>query len=232
MTSGRSPEDADMLAAEYALGLLSGDELTEARTLLAEDRDFARSVADWEVRLASLAEDLPPETPRPAVKTELLATLFPEPTRGSFWQGTRIWQAVSALSLLALAGFVLFDDDGVPETGGPLYSAEIAAEAGDFRVIALVDKSSEEVILTRTQGAAPEGRILQVWAHGPGEPAMSVGLWPDGETVRLPLPPTIAAVEGVLTLGVSEEPPGGSPTGSPSGRVFGTVDIPDVSGRF
>jgi anti-sigma-K factor RskA len=46
------------------------------------------------------------------------------------------------------------------------------------------------------------------------------------------MPPTIAEVRGVLTLGVSEEPPGGSPTGSPSGRVFGTVDIPGVTDVF
>jgi anti-sigma-K factor RskA len=48
--------------------------------------------------------------------------------------------------------------------------------------------------------------------------------------VALALPPEIAAVRGTLTLGISEEPPGGSPTGRPSGRVFGTVDIPGVTG--
>ena len=62
--------------------------------------------------------------------------------------------------------------------------------------MAVVDKSTDEIFLTRTRGAAPEGRILQVWAHGPGEPAMSVGLWPEGDTIRLPMPETIAAVEG------------------------------------
>ena len=41
------------------------------------------------------------------------------------------------------------------------------------------------------------------------------------------MPQTIAAVEGVLTLGVSEEPPGGSVTGSPSGRVFGNFSLDD-----
>ncbi len=232
MTSERPPEDADLLAAEFALGLLTGDDLDEARRLVSEDRAFARSVADWEVRLAALAEDLPAEPPRTSVKEALLARLFPEPARAPFWHGSRVWQAVSALCLLALAAFVLTDFAGRTGPEGPLYSAEIVAEEGDFRVVAVLDKSTDEVILTRTAGAAPDGRILQVWAHGEGEPAMSVGLWPDGESVRLPMPPTIAAVEGVLTLGVSEEPPGGSPTGSPSGRVFGTVDIPGVSGTF
>lgn len=152
----------------------------------------------------------------------------PEPGRASFWRGAGIWQALSALSVLLLAGFLLFGFQGRTGADGPLYTAEIVAEAGDFRVIAVVDKTTDEVFLTRTRGEAPLGRILQVWAHGLGEPAMSVGLWPEGDTIRLPMPQAIAAVKGVLTIGVSEEPPGGSPTGSPSGRVFGTVDIPGV----
>ena len=112
---------------------------------------------------------------------------------------------------------------------GPLYTAKIAAEAGDFRVVSVVDKSTNEMFLTRTAGAAPESSILQVWAHGEGAPAISVGLWPEGDTIRLAMSQTIAAVQGVLKLGVSEEPAGGSPTGSPSGRVYGTLDIPNVT---
>lgn len=105
----------------------------------------------------------------------------------------------------------------------PLYTAEIVAKAGDFRVVSVVDKLADVVVLTRTQGRAPAGRILEVWAHGPNAPAESVGLWPEGDVV--PLPARIAAVEGVLTIDICEEPPAGSPTGSPSGRVFGTLAL-------
>ena len=228
MTSRRTPEEEDMLAAEYALGLLTGDGLDEARRLVSTDAGFARAVTGWEVRLSALAEALPAAEPGADVKKALLAEVFPEPERASFGRGAGIWKALSALSVLLLAGFLLFDFQGRTGADGPLYTAEIVAAAGDFRVVAVVDKTTDEVFLTRTRGEAPAGRILQVWAHGLGEPAMSVGLWPKGDTIRLPMPQTIAAVEGVLTIGVSEEPPGGSPTGSPSGRVFGTVDIPGV----
>ena len=220
----------DMLAAEYALGLLDGDERAAARARLSSDPAFARDVAFWEDRLAGLAAELPSEAPSPRAKAALMTRLFPEPERPSFWRRTGLWQLLAA-GAVAVAAFAFLVDAPAPVDAPTttLYSGEIVSEAGDFRVVALVDKARDEVILTRTAGAAPEGRILQVWAHGPGEPALSVGLWPEGETVRLPLPPTIAAVRGTLTLGVSEEPPGGSPTGSPSGRVFGTVDIPGVA---
>ncbi|WP_281967929.1 anti-sigma factor [Roseovarius nanhaiticus] len=219
----------EMLAAEYAIGLLTGTEQSEARQRAATEPAFARQVTEWEGRLAQMA-DLDPVAPRAAVRTALLARLFPAPVRTPFWQRLGLWQALSGGALAALIAVAVTLWQPVPPEGsGPLYSAQIASEEGDFRVVAVVDKIRDEVILTRTQGAAPEGRILQVWAHGPDKPAQSVGLWPAGETVRLALPPEIAAVRGTLTLGVSEEPPGGSPSGSPSGRVFGTVDIPNVT---
>lgn len=228
MTGDDLHNDDHLLAAEYVLGLLSDDEATAARQRAATDHAFAQSVTAWEIRFADLAEEIAPEVPSAASKRALLSRMFPEPAPLGFWQRTWVWQAASALCLLVLAIFFLADFGRQTGPDRPLYTAEIVAEAGDFRVIAVVDKSTNEVILTRTAGSAPEGRILQVWAHGEGEPAISVGLWPEGDSVRLPMPPTIAAVRGVLTLGVSEEPPGGSPTGSPSGRVFGTVDIPGI----
>jgi anti-sigma-K factor RskA len=231
MTSDLTPAERDALAGEYALGLLTGDEHRQAHHLAATDSDFAQLVTGWEIRLAQLADDLVPEHPSAASKKALFAKLFPSPKPVSIWQRVWVWQTAAALSLLLLAFGVVSGFGSQPTATGPLYTAEIVSDAADFRVVAVVDKSTNEVFLTRTAGAAPEGRILQVWAHGEGAPAISVGLWPQGDTVRLPMPQTIAEVEGILTLGVSEEPPGGSPTGSPSGRVFGTVDIPGVTGR-
>ena len=225
MSSEIPEEDDDLLAAEMALGLLEGEALAEASARAESDPAFAASVAGWEMRLAELAEAMDDVRPPPSAKDALLAELFPEERRVPVWRRAWPWQALAGvMAVLALALFVSVWPRS--EGGGPLRTAQIASAEGDFRVVAVVDGGRGEVILTRTAGAAPEGRILQVWAHGPGEPAQSVGLWPDGESVRLALPAEIAAVRGTLTLGVSEEPPGGSPTGSPSGRVFGTVDIP------
>lgn len=221
-------EDDDILAAELALGLLDEAERQTARERAARDPDFAGSVRSWEARLSHMA-DLPPVDVPSSVKSALMAELFPATKKHPLWARIGFWQvltggAMAAVLILALALPTLRDTPA----WGPLYTAEIASDIGDFRVVAVVDKARDEVILTRTAGAAPDGRILQVWAHGPDEPAESVGLWPSGESVRLPLPANIAAVRGTLTLGVSEEPPGGSTTGSPSGRVFGTVDIPNI----
>lgn len=222
-------EEDDMLAAEYVMGVLGKVEQDAVRMRASSDPPFALKVWEWETHLSQMA-DLDPIDPPVALKNTILKQLFGETEKVSLWHRLGLWRALSGglvAALLLLTALVL--QPLVKDTTGPLYTAEIASEAGDFRVIAVVDKIRNEVILTRTDGAAPSGRILQVWAHGPDKPAQSVGLWPEGATVRLSLPSEIAAVQGTLTLGVSEEPPGGSLTGLPSGRVFGTVDIPDVS---
>lgn len=221
-------EDDDALAAEYALRLLEGDELSKVQRRLMDDRAFAKLVVDWEIRLSAIADELSPVPPKASTKSALERRLFGTNAPKPFWQNLWLWQGIAALSILALVMVNLTDIGPKKGPVGPLYTAEIVSDAGDFRVVAVVDKSRNEVIMTRTAGAASEGRILQVWAHGPDAPAISVGLWPEGESVRLPMPPVIAAVTDVLTLGVSEEPPGGSTTGSPSGRVFGTVDIAGI----
>ena len=226
MTQDQLPEDDNMLAAEYVLGLLEGADLERAKSRLATDRAFVQLVSGWEAEFVTLTDTLEPQQPPAALKAALLARMFPQAPRAPWWQRVWLWQAVSAAFLVVLA-FLFITPLSTPS--GPLYTAEITAAEGDFRVIAVVDKAANEVILTKLSGTAPAGRILQVWAHGPDAPALSVGLWPEGDTARLPLPPIIAAVRGTLTLGISEEPPGGSPSGSPSGRVFGTDDIRNAS---
>ncbi|WP_371154811.1 anti-sigma factor domain-containing protein [Jannaschia sp. 2305UL9-9] len=223
------PVDDDLRAAEHALHLLEGDARAAADRDMLDDPSFRAAVHRWERDLATFADDLAPMTPPAHLRRALHDRLFPEAAKQPFWRRTRLWQGLTLAAAVAIVGLILLPSlTQVPATG-PVYSAEIVAAEGDFRVVAVVDKVADVIVLTRTEGAAPPGRILQVWAHGPDAPATSVGLWPEGDVVRLPLTPTIAAVEGVLTIGVSEEPPGGSPTGSPSGRVFGTVDIPGVA---
>ena len=55
--------DRDLLAAEYVLGSLEGDERREAERLLAGDPAFARSVAAWQQRLTPLAAHVAPVAP-------------------------------------------------------------------------------------------------------------------------------------------------------------------------
>ena len=59
--------DDELLAAEYALGVLSGAERSAAEQRVARDHGFARLVAEWEQRLAPWAAEIADVVPPPQV---------------------------------------------------------------------------------------------------------------------------------------------------------------------
>lgn len=67
--------EAESLAGDYALGTLSGAELTEFEAMLAQDPALRRHVAAWERRLTPLATVLPEATPRPELWDAIEAAL-------------------------------------------------------------------------------------------------------------------------------------------------------------
>lgn len=217
----------DMLAAEYAIGLLQNDEMHEVRLRTLYDREFALRVSAWEQYLVQLVDFIPVQPPS-TLRAKILAEMFEEkPQVIPLWQRLGLWQAITggALALSALLGLFLFQE-AKHQTSSTVSASEIVSSTGDFRVLALLDKADNAVVLTQTLGGPSPGRVLEVWAHGPNQPARSLGLWLEGENARFMLPDEIADTLGELTLGVSEEAPGGSRIGSPSGRVFGTTNIP------
>ena len=71
------PEDGDdLLAAEYVLGVLDVSARRAAEARVADDRAFARMVADWQNRLSPLDDEYATVTPPPMVKAALDKRLF------------------------------------------------------------------------------------------------------------------------------------------------------------
>lgn len=68
------PED-ELLAAEYALGVLDGIDRAAAERRVARDRGFARQVASWEQRLAPWAAEIPEMLPPPHVWDRIAGAL-------------------------------------------------------------------------------------------------------------------------------------------------------------
>ena len=53
----------ELLAAEFVLGLLEGEDLLAARARAKSDAAFAEEIAIWQDRLAPLADTIAPRTP-------------------------------------------------------------------------------------------------------------------------------------------------------------------------
>lgn len=75
----------------------------------------------------------------------------------------------------------------------------------------------------------PAGRIAQLWTIGGDGTPRSLGLLPGGATPRLTVQPDARGrLAGGVTLAISIEPAGGSPTGLPTGPVIATGPLSPV----
>lgn len=217
-----TPEDR-ALAAEYVLRLLGPDARADFESRLTYSRVLRDEVAAWEAQFAAMAEaEVAAVAPRPTAKAALMRGLFSEspPLRPRWWQRAILWQGttVAALALAVGLGVMVMQRPGAP---APLLVGEIAAGDDSLRILVLYDGADGSLRLTRTDGVAPAGRVLELWAlTAPDAPAVSLGLLDDAGQGVAEIPPRLRDAAGDLTLAISEEPPGGSPTGQPTGQVL------------
>ena len=65
----------ELLAAEFVLGLLEGEDLLAARARAQSDATFAEKITYWQDRLAPLADTIAPRTPRAELWPRIEAAL-------------------------------------------------------------------------------------------------------------------------------------------------------------
>lgn len=223
------PED-ELLAAEYALGVLAGPDRAAAERRIARERGFAALVAEWEQRLAPWAAEVPEVIPEPQVWERIIAAL-PQTqrgqtqghlTQGGLWQSLAFWRgltfATGALAAACLAAVIYL---GVLPQQQPLV-AMIEGD-GHRHFVATVDVKRGTVAVVPAAFSADATRVPELWLIPSDGKPRPVGLLRADRAVTLPLSGDLAAlVTGKAVLAVSLEPPGGSPTGLPTGPVIGT----------
>ncbi len=218
----------DALAAEYALGVLNADERARVAERVRRDAAFARLVSGWDARLSGLNDGFAEVEPPPAVKAAIDRRLFggadvpSHATAPSIWSSLAFWRFVSGASLAAAAllAFFMLRSPLPPEAGDSLV-AYLAAEQSEDRFVAYYDEDANELRITQVTGSRPLDKDHELWLIGDDKEAISLGLV--GRTGEKA--PFVAAnlrdkfAEGV-TLAVTLEPEGGSPTGVATGPVI------------
>ena len=217
-----TPHDDDLLAAEMVLGLSSDDDMIAARRRVATERDFADRVVFWQERLTAMTDGIDPVSPPARVKKKLMAQVFPK-QRVSILQRLWVWQGVAMASLL-FAGYLgvqLLEINTRPGGDQPtVLAAQLVSDTSPLQVLAVVEPIKHEIALRRVSGSANEGRVLELWAILPDQAPVSLGVLPDSETTRVAIPPSWRDQTAQMTLAISDEPIGGSPTGAPTGDVL------------
>ena len=131
--AGSDPIDEhDLLAAEYALGVLEGADRARAEGLIKQSPAFAARVAAWEARLSPLADEIDAVAP-PNLMPKIEARLFGAPKLRRWfamptgWLGGLIGTgAMAALSVVVLALLLNFGGTA-PQT--PIQTATLWPKA-------------------------------------------------------------------------------------------------------
>ena len=226
---------ADTLAASFVAGTLRGAARRRFENLLVSHPALRAAVTDWQARLMPLTAVVGPVAPPPQVWAAIERRLWPAAAAAAtsaattaaapWWHGLGFWRAASGLATVAAVGLsVLLLNPAAQappvvvvlqgtEAGGPALTSFVASVSADGR--ALVARPIQPVALAAD-------RVLELWAVPPQGAPRSLGLVSAaGVTVirREKLPLALLDGRNTAALAVSVEPPGGSPTGTPTGPV-------------
>ena len=225
-----TPSDREHLAADYALGLLDGAELAEARALERSDAAFRAEVAAWLGRLAPMLDEVeavkPPATALAAIERHIAP---PAPSNViDINRRLNRWKAFAATASAIAASLALVLVTRPPNQVAPVAPpaapmvAAIGGEQGAAMIASWSADSRSLVVIPAKAVPAPAGRTHELWLIAADGVPKSMGVMPDG-TMRMTVPmPMAARLADGVTLAVSEEPLGGSPTGLPTGPVIAT----------
>jgi len=225
MDYGRQ-ERADALAAQYVAGTLRGGARRRFETLLPSHPALRGAVADWQARLLPLTAVLTPEAPPAHTWARIEQRLWPAPVAADvpWWRGLAFWRTASGLATVAAVSLGLLL--GNPPDAQPPVMVVLQSTGGDPSVAGSVVASFSAdgravVAQPLTRVAVKPDRALELWwAPATGKPKSLGLISADGATVlsRGQLPGGLKGSQ-IDHMAVSVEPPGGSPTGQPTGPV-------------
>jgi anti-sigma-K factor RskA len=228
------PED-DMLAAEYALGVLDPGERAAVAARRQRETILAEAISAWERRLAPLAEAAPEIASArdflPEIEARIRA-LSPRNTRSpgvdpvvelkarlARWRASAI--AASVVAALVLAGSVGRE---VMRPAAPHEFVAVLQKSPDAPAFAIsVNIDTREFTVRPVAAEAPVGKAYELWIIEAklGAPR-SLGIIDSAAITHADrLRPFAPEIVADATYAVTVEPPGGSPTGAPtSAPVF------------
>ncbi len=229
MSTQEDHSDDIALAGEYVLHLLEDAERTAFERRLADEPALRDLMREWDAQVVALADGIAPLVPPAAVKARLHKTLFPETAekRGGIWNWLAGGLVAAALAIGALLLVPNLGQDSI--SGTPTFTASVAAEDGSLVVTASFIAQTNTLEIVRQAGGALPGRVLELWLIADGAAApVSLGVLPEDPQARIEVPPAIAQQMANAVLAISDEPPGGSPTGAPTGAVLAAGPVTDA----
>jgi anti-sigma-K factor RskA len=239
MNEPANDDREDLRYAEYVLGVLDADARAALEREIARDPKAAAEVARWQKHLLPLAEDVAPVAPPDYVWARVRSTLGMAafeprtsiaPQRLSLWQNAALWRWFALGAGMVAAGCIallilLPRAPSAPAATQQIsyVTAVIQQDNGLPGWTATLDTAHARLVLVpAAPNAIPAGRVPELWLIPPGAKPIAVGVFAPDKATTLNLPrDLLAKINAKALLAVSIEPPGGSPTGQPTGPVVG-----------
>jgi anti-sigma-K factor RskA len=223
-------EDASILAAEYVLGLLPAAERQAFANRLAGEPRLAELVRYWEEHLVQIADAVEPVAPARQVFNMIERRLFAETAqpRAALWNSLVFWRGLATAAIVGLVALGAWNLRPTAPVESQAMVAQLAGDQSQIRLLAYYDRSSGELRLNRTAGAAATGRSLELWLISGTDAPVSLGVLPAETTSRSIVPAALRDKFADATLAISDEPPGGSSTGAPTGAVLATGKLSQI----
>lgn len=224
------PADQDpvLLAGEYVLGTLSGEQRRDFERRLVADSQLRAEVHAWEQRLVAL-DDTAAKPPPARVWASIERALDARAARRSpsWWRSPFSWAGLAvtaALAFLVVALWPLLPFQ--PAVEAPAYSLVMQAQGQPPQWRIAVDWDERSLLAERLAADRLTDRDYELWLlpRQEGVAPVSLGVL-RGDRIEAELPERLSA-DQASAFAVSLEPRGGSATGAPTGPVLYLAEAP------
>ncbi|HXP30624.1 MAG TPA: anti-sigma factor [Stellaceae bacterium] len=214
------PGDRDelhALAGEYVLGLVDAEQRQEIEAARGTNAALDQAIAFWEERLHPLSALAPPAEPPPGTWERIALRLRGAGATSRAAGKVVRWRWATAAAGALAAGLALYIAVA-PRPPMPRLVAVLHAPQQDQPAWVATTAAARLHLQAVAGQTPPADRAFELWVIPPGATApQPLGVVPtDG---RLELAAVPAGIGAGATLAISLEPPGGSPTGQPTGPV-------------
>lgn len=230
------PEE-DLRFAEYVLGVLDAGERAEVEREIEADPVAAAEVARWQRHLFPLTDEIAPQTPDGNVWVRIQGGLAEKPAhprsaavaRGGWWSSLPLWRGLAAgaaaVAVAFIIAFIVVPRTSVRPRPAPsiaYMASTIAQDNGQVGWVATMDlQHARMVVVPARPQTLPGGRAAELWLIPQGQKPVAVGMIDTHAPTTLAIDTALVKRLGSTSaLAVSVEPPGGSPTGQPTGPVI------------
>lgn len=228
MTDSTPSDELNELAAEFALGVLDGEERLRAQALQRSDPAFAAAVELWQARLAPLLREVGAVEPSADVWRRI-AGRIDGANDNRVGRGWRAGAVTAGLVAAALALFIAFDPRErtveIVQAPAPApapaihHVAQMVDPAGKPLMTASYDPASGTMKIS-APSVRERGRVPELWLIPQGGKPTSLGeLTAQGSTRVVPPATLRALVRDGATLAVTMERREGIPHAAPTSAI-------------